>query len=285
MTDINEWTITYPVAAGSVTYDFGALSNDQPFSVQMEIGDFARQTVDQQHGTDDAVLMGRDLAGGYDLTFTLTTVPDPADASKILTALDSVSEFAGIWRAPIVSHKPGQYAQLTNKLRDRYVLGRPRGFARKNGRLRKGVIEYIAQFETITPEFYSNAFTDLVPVRTVSTPQTIAGDLPTWPNITFTGPFATANLRWSPGGWFTPWDLGVGVALADGEQFTIGVAPWNRTAIDSSGVPRNGWLTGSKRSDCFLYPGAGGAFLFTTTGTTGANTKCEITWHDTFAGL
>lgn len=281
MTDINEWVLSYATMAGpAVDLTFGTLDSGYPFSAQMEISDFSRIVVDQQHGTDDAVLMGRDLAGGFDLTFSLTTTGE-----TITDALDAVSLFANAWRAQRVAHLPGAYASLGNNLRRRFIRGRPRNFSRKHGRMRKGVIEYVAQFQSITPEFYDYDAVNLSPVRTVDLAHTVEGDTATWPVITFTGPFTTANLQWSSGGWFPVWNIGLSQPLDIGEQITINTAPWDRTASDNGGVPRNGWVSGTRRADCFLYPGSVGSFLFTTTGATGASTACDVGFYPAYAGL
>lgn len=284
--DINSWNLNYSDFSGSVIhYDFGQLSDDSPFQVQMEIGDADRTNVDQQHATDDAILMGRDLLGGRDLTFTLTTVPDPNDLTPEDTALDKISEFAAIWRAFYTSKQPGQYAILTNNHRSRFVWGRPRNFSPKNAQLRRGVVQYIAVFHAITPDFYKTPAVDLSPVRTVSLPWAVGGDIATFPRITFTGPFSTASLTWTPGGLFTPWTITLNHALLAHDQVEIDTRPWIRSATGTGNEPRNGWLAGSKMADCFLTPNPSGAFLFATTGSTSGVTACDIEYNEAYAGL
>lgn len=286
MTDINEWTLTYPNAGGAaVTLNFGLSTNsDFPFSTQVSIEDADRTNSDVQHGTDDAILMGRDLLGGMNLNFSLTTLPE--DTDKINAALDAASLFAARWRAFSISHTPRAFAILKNNYRQRMVFGRPRNFTPKHDRLRKGIIEYVAQFRTITPEFYGVTENSVDPVRNVSLPVDIHGEVPAFPIITFTGPFSTASLKWTPGSLLQPWTLTLDHALTAGDQVMIDTRPFIRSVTNLDNNPKNGWLSGARMSDCSLNPDApSGAFLFTTTGTTTGSTHCTVEWFDTYAGL
>lgn len=287
MTDLNEWNLAYtPKYGGAVNYDFGFSTNNSPLVDQVEIGDPSRVVADLQHGTDDSELMGRDLLGGMDLMFHLTTLPDPSGSGNIVNNLDKITEFGSKWRAPGLVKTPGSYATLTNKLRNRFVYGRPRQFSPKLARVRRGGADFLAVFHTITPYFYQNPINTLQPARTVSTAQTIAGDIPAWPVITFTGQFTTASLVWTPpSGFGSAWTLSLNHALASNVPATIDTRPWLRRVVDTNGDMQNGWLGGSKMSDMILVPSTGGTFLFTTTGTTNANTKVVITWYSTYAGL
>lgn len=287
MTDLNEWNLSYtPLFGGAVNYDFGHSINNSPLTVQADIGDPERIVADAQHGTDNAQLMGRDLLGGMDITFNITTLPDPTGSGVALNALDKVSEFGSKWRAPGLAKTPGSYATLTNKLRNRFVIGRPRQFSPKHARVRKGVSEYLAVFHTVSPDFYKNPINSLQPARTVSTPRTINGDLPAWPIITFTGLFTTASLTWTPpAGFGSAWTITINHAIASNIPVVVDTRPWARTAKDNGGIMQNGWLAGSKMGDAFLVPSTGGTFLFTTTGTVDGNTKAVVTWYDTYAGL
>lgn len=286
MTDINSWILHYTNPNGSVVdYNFGLLSDDSPFEVQMEIGDWIRATNDQQHGTDDATLMGRDLVGGMDLTFTLTTIPDFGNPLLVDVALDKASEFGSKWRAPYIAKTPGRYATLTNVRRGRFVVGRPRAFARTTARLRKGIIRYVAVFHTITPEFYKSALTVLAPVRTVNLNHTVVGDVPAWPSITLVGRFSTATLAWVPDGGLTGWSITISKVLATGDYIVVTTLPYARGTLDANGTPDQGVLSGSRMADCSLQPGVAGHFLFTTTGTTDGNTRCEVDYYPAYAGL
>lgn len=285
MTDINEWTLTYPKAGGAaVTFDFGLAASGFPFSTQVQIGEPDRAVADLQHGTENAIFMGRDLLGGRDLTFTLTTLPESTD--QINAALDAASEFEAKWRAFQVARTPGSYALLKNNFRQRMVRGRPRNFAPKHDRMRRGVIEYVAQFRTQSPDFMSAAETVIHPVRTISTAAETVGDQPAFPIVTFTGKFTTASLAWSPGGLFSPWTITLNHALDTGDFVIVDTRPTSRAAYDAGGAPRNGWVTGTRMADTFMDPDApDGHFLFTTTGATDIGTACTVEWFDTYAGL
>jgi hypothetical protein len=285
--DLNEWNLSYaPAFGGNQSYDFGYSGDDSPFTVQVDVGDPDLITVDQQHGTDDAVLMGRDLLGGRDLTFTLTTLPDPSGSGAAINSLNKISEFGGVWRAPGVVHTPGRYATLTHQYRNRFVIGRPRQFTPKYARMRKGVVEYLAVFHTVSPDFYQNPMHSVNPVPTVNLVTNILGELPAWPVITFTGKFDTAALQWVPPVGFGPsWLISINHVMASNGVAIIDTRPWFRSARDGSGNMQNGWLSGTKMADCLLVPSTGGHFLFTTTGTTDANTKCTVTWYDAYPGL
>jgi hypothetical protein len=294
MTDINEWNINYIRAWADYTvdYDFGSLAQDSPFTVQMEIGDADMVDNDVAHGSEDVLLPGRDQILSSDLTFSLTTVPDPNDPDRMLTALDKVSEFQSVWRGFGMRNIPGRYAVLTNNLRGRSVIGRPRNFSRKHGRgMRRGVIEYIAQFRTITPYWYK------FPVNSLSlpiggpTPQIILGDQPTWPIITFDGPFDTASLTWNPGFFLTPWTITVNHVVADNDQIRIDTRPWLRSIENLLGDPVRGWIAGDSLAKCFMSPTVyndfltPGTFTLAATGITDSGTGVTIEWSDTFAGL
>lgn len=286
MTDLNEWNLAYTTPLlGAISLDFGYSGDDAPLTVQVDVGDPERSIADQQHGFDDATMMGRDTVGGRDLTFSLTTLPDPSGSGEAINSLDKVAEIAARWRAYDLSHTPGAYATLTNKLRDRWMLGRPRQFTPKLARVRRGVTEYLAVFHTATPDFYQNPQHVINPALAVNFNQDIAGDLPAWPVVTFTGLFTTASLQWVPPVGLTGWTITINHAIATNIPVVVDTRPWARSARDNGGAMQNGWLAGNKMSDCLLAPSVGGHFLFTATGATDANTKCQVAWYDTYAGL
>lgn len=298
MVDINEWNIQYSRFPTNyiVNYDFGALANDSPLQVQVDIGDADNVNNDLMHGINDAIIFGRDQVGAMDLIFTLTTVPAPPpfpapnNPGMINDALDKVSEFAGVWRAHGMKERPGEMAILTNKLRNRWIFGRPRNFSRKQTGLRRGAIQYIASFRTMGPYWFANPSHELVVPRGVNTPQIIGGDVPTWPIITFVGPFTTASLTWNPGVFLNPWTLTINHAIGSDDFIMIDTRPPLPGADDAEGVPRNGWVVGSPMSNCFLsptfelFPLPPGQFLFTATGSD-PTTECQVEWWDSYAGL
>lgn len=293
MPDINEWNINYTRFPTNyfVNYDFGSLALDSPLTVQMEIGDADAVDNDVASGSEDFLLPGRDLLLSTDLIFALTTVPDPNNPDRMTAAMDQVSQFASVWRANGMRNVPGRYASLTNLLRGRTCHGRPRNFSRKHGRgLRRGVIEYAAQFRTITPYWY------VYPMHSASlgiggpTPQIIGGDEVTWPIITFDGPFTTASLTWNPGVFLDPWTITVNHSVAFNDQVSIDTRPWIRSVETLFEAPARGWIGGDPFASCFLSPTyyntslAPGAFTLAATGPTDSGTGVTIEWADTYAG-
>lgn len=310
--DLNEWRLEYD----DVSFDFGLLSSDYPFSAQVELGDVDSVIEATKHPTSDGMVMGKDTLGGFDLTFNLTTVPGfPVPESPWQDALDLFSAFRAKWRADSVRLTPGAYATLTNLSRNRLVYGRPRKVTPKTDRLRKGQLGYISTFETNGPDWYSaterlalitpagaagGGFTNPIrspistDVGTVETQEGINnnGDIPTWTQIEFHGPGKNYTLELLQDA--TPlWKMSVPGALNYDEVIVVDTRPWKRGAIlgndDGAGSlynlrPANGLIRGSQLETCKIPVGSNFTYRFRVTDRTGT-AFADIRWRDAFASM
>lgn len=279
MPDLNEWKLT---AAGQSDFLFGSIgTSDYPLGVQVEIGDLDSDIQDQRHPTSDGVVMGKDTFGGFELVYNLKTLPNTT-SPKWTEALDLLSTFKSRWRADGVRKTPGAYATLTNLERGRLVYGRPRKCSQKLQRLRKGLVEYIATFETNGPDWYSATETSVVipvvapstngvkvPIKTpVTTANAVApayntvtnaGDVNSWGIFDIKGPAsgiavslitpAAAPVQ------STLWRITLPTALKAGQTVRVDTRPWARSAILLPSTPANGRLRGSQLENCFIPPG------------------------------
>lgn len=301
MSDLNDWRLAYP---GTVL-DFGLLSTDYPFSVQMEMGEADVVLQDIPHPTSDGALFGKDSYGGFDITFNLTTIPDfPLPAKPWVTALDLFSSFKSRWRADSIRRIPGEYATLTNLDRNRMVYGRPRKIAPKTSRLRQGLIEYVALFQTNDPNFYSGTEKAalITPVPPASggftvpltppfntavgsaelAPTENEGDLETWPIINFHGPGANYSLELLDGP-TSLWSITVPDQIKFDQVLTIDTRPWRRSATLSGGRPANGRLRGTQIEKCMIPVGAFD-FRFKVRDESGT-AFADVKWRDAYASL
>jgi hypothetical protein len=300
MPDLNEWRLAY----SDVTLDFGLLSTEFPFSVQVEITDADAILQDLGHPTSDGAVFGKDSLGGFDITFTLTTVPDfPIPDNPWRTALDLFSSFKTKWRADSIRRIPGVYATLTNLDRDRLVYGRPRKIAPKLARVRKGTIEYVAVFNTNDPNFYgatekvalitpvpppAGGFTTpLVPPFNTAVgsaelaPTDNVGDLETWPVIAFHGPGAAFSVELLDGG-TSLWTISIPDNVKFDEVLTVDTRPWSRSAT-INGKPANGKVRGTQLEKCQIPVGEFD-FRFKVRDESGT-AFADIKWRDAFASL
>lgn len=215
MPDLNEWILDVPT---KVPFGFGSIgTSDYPLGVQVDIGDVDSDLQDQAHPTSDGVVMGKDTLAGFELTYTIKILPDMEATVKADVALDLFSAFRAAWRADPIRRTPGAYATVTNVLRDRLVYGRPRKCAPKMDRLRRGLVEYVATFDTNSPNWYSatehSTNLPIVPPLTgyitspVQTPVTTAsesaptidsvvnaGDVDAWGILKINGPISGAAV-------------------------------------------------------------------------------------------
>lgn len=304
MSDLNEWRLSYP----GKTFNFGTLAADYPLATQVDIGDVDIDTQDQAHPRSDGVVMGKDRFGGFTLTFGIKTIPEfPLTDKPWMDSLDLMSEFKSAWRADVIRKTPGAYATLLNVDRNRLVYGRPRKFAPKLDRLRKGLSEWLATFNTNGPEFYSGTekaalITPVPPVGggftvPLTPPFSTAvgsaelatmeneGDLETWPMIDLYGPGKdyTFTLR---DGVVPLWALTVVGQINYDQHIQIDTRPWSRSATLYTGTvptPANGRIRGTAFERCSLPVGDFSAQLKVTdpSGTAFAG----ITWRDAYASL
>lgn len=298
--DINAWELEL---AGGVTFNFGTLADDYPLSVQVEIGDTDLTIEDQRHPTSDGVMMGRDLMGGFNITFRLTTVPNPRETAddKINGALDLLSFFRAKWLDSSTRRLPGQVVTLTNLHRSRMVYGRPRRSAPSLATLRKGTAGWVADFKTNSPYWYSavehaTVFDNIAGWEPTgfSLPLTMPftmgstvdfdgfidnnGDVPAWPILEFHGPGNDMSFELLDSGWIVQVD---GNIKFD-EVLLVDTRPWARGAT-LNGTPANGRIRGTQLEKCTIPAGnregrykvsdqTGTAFLI-------------VHWRDAFASL
>jgi len=298
MSDLNNWRLEYP----GVAFDFGNLSNLFPLKVQVDISAIDLTTQDQPHPTSDGVVMGIDSLGGFDLNFDLTTVPETT-VKPYIPALDRMGTFARYWRADSIRRKAGEYATLSNLERQRLVYGRPRGFAPKLARLRKGEAGYVAQFNTVDPNWYSTVekvylITPIPPAgggftTPLSPPFSSAaagdqlspfitnvGDQPTWPIIKFHGPGLNPSIELLSGATVL-WELRVKDQIKYDEVLTVDTRPWSRSAT-INGKPANGLIRGDQMEDCQIPAGGNYRLRYKVKDRTG-NSFVDVKWRDAYA--
>jgi hypothetical protein len=286
-----------------VELNFGNLSTTHPFKVQVEIGAIDIDTQDTRHPTSDGVVMGIDSFGGFDLTFGLTTIPEPGE-KPYMAALDKLSAFRAAWRADSIRRVPGQYAVLSNLERERQVYGRPRQVAPKLARVRKGTAEYVAAFTSTDPNFYdttekvflitpvppagggftaplSPPFSTVAGAAELSPLVTNVGDLPTWPVVTFHGPGATPSIELLQGATVL-WNLRVEGQIKYDEVLTVDTRPWRRSAT-INGKPANGRLRGTQMEKCQIPVGSYN-LRYKVKDKSGTS-FVDVKWRDAFASL
>lgn len=298
--DINEWELEL---AGGVTFDFGTLLTDYPLTAQVEIGapDYAFE--DARHPTSDGEMMGRDLLGGFNITFRITTVPNPGDNedTRINEAMDLVSFMRAKWLNESSRRLPGEYVTLTNKRRGRMVYGRPRRSAPDYSAIRRGQAGLVAEFRSNNPYFYSaqehaTSFDNITGwsptgfTLPITMPLTMGasiredriidnnGDVPCWPIIDFHGPGSGMSFELLDPGW----KLQVVDSLAYDEVLRIDTRPWRRGAT-VNGRPANGKISGTQLEKCRIPAGTweGRYKVNDPTGTAFA----VVYWRDAFASL
>lgn len=300
MADLNEWRLQY----GAVDFTFGTLASTYPFSAQVDITDAEGTYQDRNHPTSDGVVMGKDVLGGFDLNFALTTIPAYPPVVKPWDApLNLFSAFKSKWRADDIRLIPGAYATLMNVDRNKLVYGRPRKMGQDLKKARRGVIGYQAQFATNDPNFYSGTEKTAIitpnpgssgglvgplvsPLTVVGSTLDVsaavnAGDLPTWPIVEFQGPFDSASLELLSGATVV-WSLSIPTQLKFDEKITIDTRPWSRSAT-LNGKPANGRVRGTQLEKCKLPVGSyqWRYKVVDRTGTAFARMK----WRDAYASL
>lgn len=298
--DLNEWQLEL---AGEVLFNFGTMTTDYPLSVQVEVGAPDLAIEDQRHPTSDGELMGRDLMGGFNLTFKVTTVPNPRETAteKIDGALDLISFMRAKWLNESSRRLPGQYVTLTNQHRGRMVYGRPRRSAPDYSQVRKGLAGCVLDFRSNNPYFYSavehaasfDNLTGWTPTGftlPLTMPLTMGatiredrvidnnGDVPCWPLIEFHGPGSNMSFELLDPGWI----VRVDGSLRYDEMMLIDTRPWARGAT-VNGNPANGRILGTQLEKCRVPAGTweGRYKVNDPTGTAYA----IVHWRDAFASL
>lgn len=304
MSDLNEWRLSYPEAE----FNFGILASDYPLATQVDFSDIDMDLQDQAHPRSDGMVMGKDVLGGFTLTFDLKTIPEfPLPDKPWVNSLDLFSAFKAAWRADPVRRVPGRYCSLLNVDRNRLVYGRPRKCAPKFDRLRRGTTQWLATFDTNGPDWYSGTekaalitpvppvgggfVTPLVPPFSTAVsgaelaPMVNDGDLATWPVITLHGPGKDYSLTLLDGA-TKLWTITVIGQINFDQTVVIDTRPWSRSATTHTGAvvsPANGRLRGVALEACQLPVGSF-EMQFKVTDPTGT-AFADIKWRDAYASL
>lgn len=301
MTDLNDWKLAY---LGQEIV-FGTYATQFPFTGQVDETETSATNQDMSHPNSDGMVMGIDRMGGFSLIFTLVTPPAyPQPTKPWVPALDRYALFKNMWRADALRRLPGQYAQLTNLDRNRMVFGRPRKIVPSNARLRKGELRYVAQFDTIDPNWYSGTeklavvspnpassggFTaPLTPPFTTAgsndevAPMINAGDGESWPTIQIHGPASGASLELLDGGGAVVWRLTITDRLKFDDVIKINTQPWQRGAT-ISGKPATGRLRGTALDRVIVPPGTFN-LRYRVTDKSGQS-FADIRWRDTYVSM
>lgn len=301
MTDLNDWelnTISHEIT-------FGTLESGYPFTGQVDQTETSATNQDMQHSNSDGMVMGIDRLGGFSLIFSMVTVPEhPVPAKPWDVALDRYAGFATAWRGDYLRRNPGRYATLTNLDRQRQVYGRPRKSSVSNLRLRKGELRYVAQFDTIDPNWYAaeDKLAIITPVpppgggfrAPLSPPFSLAGsadelaptsnvgDVDTWPIITMRGPGTGAGIDLLSMGGQVLWSLKVSGALAYDETLVVDTRPWSRGAT-INGRPAGGRLRGVALDRASIPPGNFN-LRYRVTDNSGQS-FADVRWRDAFVSM
>lgn len=301
MTDLNDWKLD----TGTHELTFGTLASQYPFTVQVDQTETVFTNQDDNHPNADGRVMGVDRLGGFSLIFTLVTVPTypiPADAWH--AALDRYGLFAAAWRADQIRSMAGVYASLFNLNRHRGVYGRPRRIVPSNLRLRKGELRYVAQFDTIDPNWYSDdeKLAIISPIPGASggftaplrppfsmagssnelAPMVNAGNVNTWPVITIRGPGNGAGLDLLDPGGNVRWSLRIDGKIAYDETIRIDTRPWSRGATINGG-PAGGRLRGVALDRAYIPPGTFNA-RYRVTDKSGQS-FADLRWRDAYVSM
>ena len=300
MTDLNQWRIQYP---DSSPFDFGTLASAYPLETQVEIGEPNADYQDDVHPNVDGEIMGIDRLRGFNVIFNGRILDDGLQATKWSKPMDLYRELVKVWRADNIRRRPGVYANLINIDRQKVAYGRPRQIAQRNTILRKGVLDFVATFKTIGPNWFDLAEKQAtvtvnegtsVGLDTPITPpfttigQTIDdadvdndGDLETWPVIELYGPGSGWDLDLRQGG-VNLWRCSIEGRLAHDEVMTIDTRPWARSAT-INGNPANGRLRGASITEMWI-PVGNFKFRLRVRSDTGT-AYAKVYWRDAYAAL
>lgn len=276
-------------------YLFGT-GTDLPVS-EYTPGDPDLTAGDQANVGRDGTTFGKDTKSGVLHTFEMQT--DCLDAA---TAKAVYREFSALWDAPGIRSIPGAVIPLRMCLPGSEpvrVYGRPRKCSAANLKLiESGAIPLVADFQAADHLYYSDiqhslplsllpaigdgglTFPLSFPLSFApnSAPRadrvTNAGDRPTWPVITFSGPIINPSIA------FTGTNVAITLqtVLASDQTVTIDPRPWAMTITRQDGASLAGTRRGSLLADLKLPTGDTIVAFhgIDLTGTSG----CVLTWRD-----
>ncbi|MDT0302895.1 phage tail family protein [Streptomonospora wellingtoniae] len=269
----------------------------QPVEVtRFEIPGADISSADLEIPGEDGRRFGYDYRGGLSLQFEMAV-----NAEDGSTARAAWNALANRWRNPAVRHTPRAVEPL--RIRDYgmdtvVVYGRPREFdAADTSLLDRGTAALTGAFVTADDRFYSDIehtiTLDLLPligdglILPFTLPAVLtplgdsdsaqvdnAGDVDTWPVITFSGPVTNPGVRLAA----TGAELRLLTTLAFDQTATLDTRPWARTARRSDGASLAGALSGPRMGEFSMPPGAT-EVAFRGQDPTGA-ARCTIRWRD-----
>jgi hypothetical protein len=277
---------------------------------QMTVGDYDLASMPDVRDQDadmpgeDGVRFGIDRLAGLKIELSWTAV-----TAKGADAWATAARNLAPWHGDAVRTQPGAVTVLRTKQPGRVakrVYGRPRRAAPTlANRAAYGAVAYTADFAGADRCWYADAESSAVlpiavgsgggwswplswPAR-VTSPATrhstvqAAGDLATWPVLTFAGPVAdpVAELYDEQGG--VRWRLALKTSLAYDQQVTVDPRPWARTALRGDGANMAGSITrDSARMPGLVLPPGTFQVRFTGTDDTGT-ASLTMRWRDAWA--
>lgn len=248
---------------------------------------------------EDGIVFPRQYMGGTVLTFDFGLYT--TDAANALAML---ARMRRAWQADTARLQTRTVVPLRYKLpgqATRCVFGRPGKFTpASQSTTEAGYIPVTCDFQCVDHRFYSDVehavTVSLIPDRTggITWPVTWpvvwidegsrgdiannAGDTPTWPVFTFTGPVARPGVRLPSGN-----SLAINTTILAGSTVTVDTRPWVRTTLDASGGSMAGLLLGNRLAEMSLGTGVN-TVGFTGTDLTG-NARLGIAWRDAWTSL
>jgi hypothetical protein len=269
----------------------------------------------------DGLQFGIDTLPGLQIQFTGNVVT-PGYQGSGQSILDAYNAFAAAWNNPTVRLTAGAVSILQlyyyGSSGVYFLYGRGRQLTPTLGKVKRGVIPFVATFQAADPNFYANTPSQLVlgvtpgggivssggggllqpksltaPFATgtpivggggtaTSGNANNTGPVPTYPVITFYGPTTNPLLTQTQ----TGKTIGYNGSLRLGDSFVIDTRPWARTALLNGSPQANGLIGSGKMAD-FVLP-AGLTALAYSAGITGGATnlqRCVIQWWTPSPGI
>jgi hypothetical protein len=275
-------------------YAFGL---DLPIFTQGDGFDTGDDTVidqDQVNPITGANMMGRDVIGAGEWTWTLATRAEEPEE-----ALAEVSKLASVWRNRGEGFDTGDIKALRYAVggRTRRIYGRPRRFTSKPvDSLVYGLLAPLASFKRADALHYDDV--EQVVTMTMKPAETggavlpatfpltferdpdyvpasamlVGGDARTWPVISFTGPVTNPSV--------TIGDVTIALAgtIGEGGTVTIDTRPWARSVTRSGNTSGASLARATRMTRAAFRPGAYSA-VYRGVDTSG-NSRCQIRWRD-----
>lgn len=247
----------------------------QIINTRFSVTEPAATTADQAMPGEDGWMFGRDYLQGRTLSWDLMVdCETAADGRALWQSLESAWDAADIRSTPgavmpVRIQPPGGVAVL--------AYGRPRKIAPADLQfVRNGGVPITADFATVDRFFYDDVEQELGfgirptigagggitwpvtwPVTWASADMSNsdvavnAGNAPTWPVITFTGPVTNPTIVVGD----NLHTLKLVTTIAENQSVTIDTRPWARSVVRGDGGSLAGAVRGSRLADLVLPPG------------------------------